>query len=166
MHWFANIFFIFLKDLFYKLCLGCNIGQFLMIFLFKVQLKIWKNYGFKLNSQTFECHWPQSKIFYRLATINGTNIFFQAKKICHGCQCLCHRTVPLMANPGLFFQLFLLNSRRNKLKVFTKLKDFSLNSNFRRFLENNDFHRCLTNVFQSALFETEIKLVKYDGNIN
>ena len=31
-----NIFFIFLKDLFYKLCLGCNIGQFLMIFLWKL----------------------------------------------------------------------------------------------------------------------------------
>ena len=28
----------------------------------------------------------------------------------------------------MFFQHFLLNSRPNKLKVFTKLKDFSLNS--------------------------------------
>ena len=28
----------------------------------------------------------------------------------------------------MFFQRFLLNSRPNKLKVFTKLKDFSLNS--------------------------------------
>ena len=59
-----------------------------------MQLKIWKNCGCKLSSQTFECHWPQSKIFYGLATINGTNILFQAKKICHECQCLCHTTVP------------------------------------------------------------------------
>lgn len=29
---------------------------------------------------------------------------------------------------ALFFQLFWPNSRRNKLKVFAKLKDFSLNS--------------------------------------
>ena len=58
-----------------------------------MQLKIWKNCGCKLSSQTFECHWSQSKIFYRLAKINWTNILFQAKKICHGCQCLCHTTV-------------------------------------------------------------------------
>ena len=58
-----------------------------------MQLKIWKNCGCKLSSQTFECHWSQSKIFYHLATINGTNFLFQAKKICHGCQCLCHTTV-------------------------------------------------------------------------
>ena len=30
--------------------------------------------------------------------------------------------------PGLFFQHFSLNSRRNKLKDLAKLKDFSLNS--------------------------------------
>ena len=58
-----------------------------------MQLKIWKNCGCKLSSQTFECHWSQSKIFFGLATINGTNILFQAKKICHGCQCLCHTMV-------------------------------------------------------------------------
>ena len=32
----------------------------------------------------------------------------------------------------MYFQHFLLNSRPNKLKIFTKLKDFSLNSS--RFL--------------------------------
>ena len=58
-----------------------------------MQLKIWKNCGCKLGSQTFECHWSQSKIFFGLATINGTKVLFQAKKICHGCQCLCHTTV-------------------------------------------------------------------------
>ena len=35
---------------------------------------------------------------------------------------------PRMYMTALFFQLFWLNSRRNKLKVFAKLKDFSLNS--------------------------------------
>ena len=34
----------------------------------------------------------------------------------------------LGSNAGLFFQHFLLNSRRNKLKDLAKLKDFSLNS--------------------------------------
>ena len=58
-----------------------------------MQLKIWKKCGCKLSSQTFECNWSQSKISDGLATINGTNILFQAKKICHGCQCLCHTTV-------------------------------------------------------------------------
>ena len=57
-----------------------------------MQLKIWQKYGCKLSSQTFECHWCQSKKFNHLATINGTNIFFPAKKICHGCQCLCNTT--------------------------------------------------------------------------
>ena len=33
---FSNIFFIFLKDLFYKLSLGCNTSHYLMIFLWKV----------------------------------------------------------------------------------------------------------------------------------
>ena len=55
-----------------------------------MQLKIWKKYGCKLSSQTFECHWCQSKKFNHLATINRTNIFFPPKKICHGCQCLCN----------------------------------------------------------------------------
>ena len=32
----SYIFFIFLKDLFYKLSLGCNTSHFLMIFLWKV----------------------------------------------------------------------------------------------------------------------------------
>ena len=36
VHWFANLFFIFLKDLFYKLCLGCNTSHYLMIFLWKL----------------------------------------------------------------------------------------------------------------------------------
>ena len=36
VHWFANIFFIFLKNLFYKLSLGCNTSHYLMIFLWKL----------------------------------------------------------------------------------------------------------------------------------
>ena len=34
--WFCYIFFIFLKDLFYKLSLGCNTSHNLMIFLWKL----------------------------------------------------------------------------------------------------------------------------------
>ena len=45
-----------------------------------MQLEIWENCGCNLSSQTFECHWSQSKIFVGLATINGTNILFKAKK--------------------------------------------------------------------------------------
>ena len=36
VHWFANIFFIFLKNLFYKLSLGCNTSHYLMICLWKL----------------------------------------------------------------------------------------------------------------------------------
>ena len=36
VQWFSYIFFIFLKDLFYKLSLGCNTSHYLMIFLWKV----------------------------------------------------------------------------------------------------------------------------------
>ena len=35
---------------------------------------------------------------------------------------------PHEVSTGLFFHRFLLNSRRSKLKVFSKLKNFSLNS--------------------------------------
>ena len=98
VQWFSYIFFMFLKDFFNKLSLGCNTCHNLMIFLWKLiknsysAIKIWKKVC-KLSSQTFGCHWSQSKIFYHIATINGTNILFQAKKICHGRQCLCHTTV-------------------------------------------------------------------------
>ena len=64
---------------------------------------------------------------------------------------------------GLFFQLFLLNSRRNKLKVFAKLKDFSLNSS--RFLpkikifyiNNKDLFGKLKE-FSAKLMEFAVKL--------
>ena len=36
VQWFSDIFFIFLKDLFYKLGLGCNASHNLMIFLWKL----------------------------------------------------------------------------------------------------------------------------------
>ena len=36
VQWFSNIFFIFLKDLFYKLSLGCNTSHYLVIFLWKL----------------------------------------------------------------------------------------------------------------------------------
>ena len=36
VQWCSNIFFIFLKDLFYKLSLGCNTSHYLMIFLWKL----------------------------------------------------------------------------------------------------------------------------------
>ena len=36
VNWFANIFFLFSKDLFYKLCLGCNTSHYLVIFLCKL----------------------------------------------------------------------------------------------------------------------------------
>ena len=36
VQWFSYIFFIFLKDLFYKLSLGCNTSHYLVIFLWKL----------------------------------------------------------------------------------------------------------------------------------
>ena len=36
VQWFSYIFFIFLKDLFYKLSLGCNTCHYLVIFLWKL----------------------------------------------------------------------------------------------------------------------------------
>ena len=112
VQWFSYIFFIFLKDLFYKLSLGCNASHNLMIFLWKLiknsysAIKNLKKCGCKLSSQTFECNWSQSKISDGLATINGTNILFQEKKICHRCQCLCHTTVwPFkVTNTGQHYQ--------------------------------------------------------------
>ena len=44
--------------------------------------------------------WSKEKIFYRLAAINGTNILFQAKEICHRCHCLCD-----MSHNSIFLEI-------------------------------------------------------------
>ena len=63
-----------------------------------------------------------------------------------------------MFKPGLFFHRFLLNSRQFKLKVFSKLKNVSLNSSEFHILtqKSDNFRECL--VQNCSLYYTTAKI--------
>ena len=100
VQWCSNIFFIFLKDLFYKLSLGCNTSHYLMIFLWKL---IKNSYNAIKNLTKLWLQAKFSNFWLPLVPIENVLLFghnkwdkhfiFQAKKICLGCQCLCHTMV-------------------------------------------------------------------------
>ena len=89
VQWFSYIFFIFLKDLFYKLSLGCNTSHNLTIFLWKLiknsysTNKNLKNY-LKLSSQNLEWHWSHLISSNCLYKKNVANTLKLTEKICHG----------------------------------------------------------------------------------
>ena len=62
--------------------------------------------------------WNRYRILTFPYTINK-NILYQAKKICHRCQCLCHTTVP----PFLSF-VFLGNQQSNSILIAGGYKGF------------------------------------------
>ena len=109
VQWFSYIFFIFLKDLFYKLSLGCNTSHYLVIFLWKL---IKNSYSAIKNLKKL---WLQAKF---------SNFWMP-------CKCLCHNGTYLI-HVGMMAALFGLRGLHVKPQFLLHQYPFTFTLNHKK----------------------------------